>query len=280
MKIFLLIFIPLTIFASDFIGKIKSLRNDVFVVRNFETLDVEKGFQLKSKDIIITGDKSKAKVVFIDKTLLTVGKNSIFEIEDYMYDKTKKSRAKFKAKYGFFSAVTGKISPKGFALKTKTATIGVRGTAFEGQITKGKEKVSCTKGTITVSAKGKTFVVDAGQSLEIKEKMFEPDVAIVGEIISVTGRVFLIHGPHTFVATKGYQIGLKDKIITSYNSKAVIKLIDDTKVNLFKNSACRLDYKNGAGKIDVLKGIAELIGVSEKKVLNVGESVLVENGKF
>ena len=74
----LLLFLATSLFAEDYIGVIKSFRNDVFVVRNFETIDVSKGYKLLSKDIIITGNKSKAKLVFKDKTLITVGKNAIF----------------------------------------------------------------------------------------------------------------------------------------------------------------------------------------------------------
>ena len=270
-------------FSDSTIGAIKSMRNNVFVVRNFETMDVSKGFRLLSKDIIITGDKSKAKLRFDDKTLITVGKNSIFEIEDYMFDKTKKSKAKFKAKYGFFSAVTGKIgklAPDSFKLKTKTATIGVRGTAFEGKINKDGEDVACTKGTISVSAKGKTFILNEGESLEITEEMFEPDVEIVGEIVSVSGTVFLINGSQTFIATKGYQIGLKDQVITSYNSTAEIKLIDNTQVSLLKNSGCRLDYKDGAGKIDILKGTIKFNNQYGYRIASQGETVVIKSGKF
>jgi len=277
---YLLVFIMFlsgTAFADNTIGSIKSMRNDVFVVRNFETVDASKGYRLMSKDIIITGDKSKAKLRFDDKTLITVGKNSIFEIENYFFDKTKNSKASFKARHGFFSAVTGeigKLSPKGFALKTKTATIGVRGTVFEGSVTKDGENVSCVKGTITVSAKGKTFVLNEGESLEIVEEMFEADTEIIGEIISVTGTVFLINGSQTFVATKGYQIGLKDKVISSYNSTAKIKLIDDTKIEIFRNSGCLLDYKNGAGKVNILKGIVEFQNKDWSRVANKGEVVI------
>ena len=279
----LTIFISTNIFAVDYIGTIKSFRNDVFVIRNFETMEISKGYRLASRDIIITGNRSKAKLVFKDNTLITVGKNSIFEIEDYMFDKTKKSKAKFKAKFGFFSAVTGnigKVAPKRFSLKTKTATIGVRGTKFEGEISKDGENVVCVKGTITVSAKGKTFVLNEGQSLEITEKMFEPDLKIIGEITFVEGTVFLINGSQTFLATKGYQIGLKDKIITSYNSSAEIKLVDNTEVSLFKNSACLLDYKDGSGKVDVLKGMLKLNSQVDSRILYSGESVVINDGKF
>jgi len=275
MRIFIMMNVLITFMLSaDFIGTIKNIRNDVFVVRNFETLDSSKGFKLMSKDIIVTGDKSKAKLVFKDNTRITVGKNSIFEIEDYLFDKTKNSRAKFKAKSGFFQAVTGKIgkiSRDSFKLKTKTATIGVRGTVFEGQIGRKGESVKCVKGTIAISAKGKTFILNEGETLEITKKMFEADIKILGEIVEITGTVFLINGKNTFLATKGYQIGVKDKIVTSYSSTATIHLVNQTDINLLNNSACLLDFKYGEQYIQNLKGLVKVKSKSESKTLKRGE---------
>jgi len=271
MRLFIVMNVFITFMLSaEFIGSIKSMRNSVFIVRNFETLDVSKGFKLLSKDIIVTGNKSKAKLVFADNTRITVGKNSIFEIEDYLFDKTRNSRAKFKAKSGFFQAVTGKIGKiarNSFKLKTKTATIGVRGTVFEGTITRDGEDVKCVKGTIEISANGKTFILNEGQSLKITKKMFESDVKIIGEITDISGIVFLINGKNTFLATQGYKISVKDKIVTSYDSFATIKLIDDTNISLFNNSACLLDYQNDSKYIENLKGIVTV----QDNILKQGE---------
>jgi hypothetical protein len=281
--VFLLLLFKLVILGADYAGTIKSMRGDVFVVRNFETLEASRGYKLLSKDIVITAARSKAKLKFKDGTLISLGKNSIFEIENYMFDKTKKSKAKFRAKYGFFSAVTGKIgkvAPKSFALKTKTATIGVRGTAFKGSITKKGEEVECTKGTITVSAKGKTFVVNAGEKLEINKRMFEPDLDVMGEIVSITGTVFLINKGKTFLATVGQQIRPDDKIVAGYNSMANILLVDKTDITVYKNSGILIDYKNGLDVIKVLKGAVKVKGRSKANIFAQGDAVKMLNGRF
>jgi hypothetical protein len=281
--IFLLFFIKLLVWGADYVGKIKSMRGDVFVVRNFKTIEVSRGYKLLSKDIVITAAHSKAKLKFKDGTLISVGKNSIFEIENYMFDKTKNSKAKFRVKYGFFSAVTGKIgkiAPKSFALKTKTATIGVRGTAFKGSVTKQGEEVECIKGTITVSARGKTFIVNAGEKLKITKEMFDPDLDIIGEISSINGTVFLINQGKTFLATNGYKIRPKDKIVTSYNSLTNIQLIDQSNITVFHNSGIFLDFQNGHELIKVLKGFVKIKGKDKFNIFKQGESIQIDNGKF
>lgn len=273
--------VNLPLFAG--IGSIQQIRNDVFVVRDDETLETKEGFELLQRDVIITGEKSKAKLVFEDNTRITVGKNSIFEIQDYLFDKSKNSKASFKAKHGFFSAITGeigKVAPDSFALKTKTATIGVRGTAFEGEISPSKESVACTKGTIAVSAKGKTIILNEGESLEITEELFKPDVEFIGEIKSIEGVAFIINGEKTFIATVGHQLRPKERLVTSYNSKVKVILVDSAEIELHRNSGFIGDYKDGGETISVLKGAITI--KTDKKIGSVkeGESVIVRGGTF
>jgi ferric-dicitrate binding protein FerR (iron transport regulator) len=259
-------------------------RGDVFIVRNYETLDTKENHELMSKDIIITGDSAKARIKFKDGTLVTVGKNSIFEIENYVYDKSKNSDIKLRAKHGFFSAVSGEISkvaPEKFSLRTKTATIGIRGTAFEGEVSPTKESVACTKGAITVTAKGKTIVVKEGESLEIKEELFKAEIDVVGKVVSIKGVVFIIRDRRTFIADIGLDIKPSDKIVTSYDSEAQIELIDNSYVNILNNSATLVDYQNGGEIINALKGAVELVSINNsKKFLHIGEKEIIRSGKW
>ncbi len=265
------------LFANEPIGELVIKQNDVFVIRNLETVETFQGYKLLSKDIIVTGDQSKAKIEFIDKTVVTVGKSSIFEVENYKFDNKDSADnvANFKVKNGFFSAVTGqigKISPDKFALKTKTATIGVRGTAFEGDVAPGKESLACTKGSIGVTIKGKTIVVNEGESLEIKNGDFVEPIspnAEIGNVAVIDGIVFIIRGDNTTVANIGDKIFANDKIVTSYNSSAQIDLIDKNSLKVLKNSGCFLNIKSGKYQIEVVKGFVEQIINGQKNLIGV-----------
>ena len=76
--------------------------------------------------------------------------------------KQKSSVAKFKMKSGVFRAITGriaKVAPEKFKLRTKTATMGIRGTIFSGIVGDDKEEFFCEKGAI--------YVVSGGVSVDI-----------------------------------------------------------------------------------------------------------------
>jgi len=90
---------------------------------------------LENGDTIEVKQKAKAQMRFDDGTVITLGRNSIFSINQYLYDETKESKAEFDILKGTFKFLTGhigKVAPEHFKLKAKTATIGIRGTYVAG----------------------------------------------------------------------------------------------------------------------------------------------------
>ena len=162
MKILIILFLVNTfVFAN--IGKIASMRGTCTVKRGSENLNATLGFVLEEKDILNTQKKSKLQIIFKDGSIVTVGKSSVFNIAEYSFDAKDDSKAK--ASFGFlkgsFKSITGKIgkiAPDKFKLRTKTATIGIRGTTIVGN----QSAVACTQGAITITANGVTHVVPAG----------------------------------------------------------------------------------------------------------------------
>jgi len=166
MKIFILLALSINLlFAS--VAKLTALKGDVSVFRASKELTAKVGMALEEKDKIVTKIASKAQMIFKDKTVITIGKNSSFSIHEYLYEpKAKKASAKFGASRGFFKAITGaigKINPDKFALQTKTSTIGIRGTHFFGMMDDKQETIGCTQGAIVVSANGVSVDVLAGE---------------------------------------------------------------------------------------------------------------------
>jgi len=90
---------------------------------------------LNNGDKIEVASKSRTQMRFNDGTVVTLGRDSIFSIDEYLYDSTDKSKAEFniiKGSFKFLTGNIGKIAPKHFKLKAKTATMGVRGTYVAG----------------------------------------------------------------------------------------------------------------------------------------------------
>ncbi|MCV6606819.1 MAG: FecR family protein [Campylobacterales bacterium] len=180
MKKLLLVFLlgSLSLFGSV-IGHIVKYKGDVRVLRsidnnltNIETISVEQGkFPIQVNDIVITKQKSRAFIEFNDKTVINLGRESEFIIKDYLYDEAKKeASSEFEIPKGAFKAITGgigKINPDKFKIKTRTSTIGIRGTELVGVIGATKESIACTKGAIFTASNGVTVDIPAGFLTEI-----------------------------------------------------------------------------------------------------------------
>lgn len=155
-----LIFVS-TLFAN--IGKITLLEGEAFVKRGEETLRLNISDSISNNDFIETKTNSKVKITFIDNTIITIGKESSLKIEDYFFDSNNKNSAKteLNVSKGAFHAITGqigKVNPEKFKLKTKNATIGIRGTEIYGD----QNRVFCTQGAIFVNSFGETREVSQG----------------------------------------------------------------------------------------------------------------------
>ncbi|MCT7501487.1 FecR family protein [Aliarcobacter cryaerophilus] len=150
-----------TLFAN--IGKITLLEGEAFVKRGQETLRLNISDQISNNDFIETKTNSKVKITFIDNTIITIGKESSLKIEDYFFDSNNKNSAKteLSVSKGAFHAITGqigKVNPEKFKLKTKNATIGIRGTEIYGD----QNRVFCTQGAIFVNSFGETREISQG----------------------------------------------------------------------------------------------------------------------
>ncbi len=152
--ILLLISATLT-FAS--IGRISALNGDISISRDSKVVKATAGTTLEQKDVIKSTKGSTAQIVFNDNTIIKVGSATTFKVEEYLFDE-KNPNVKFRVEEGSFKAITGKIgkiAPDKFKLETKTATIGIRGTAFVGKVQpNGDLYVACTKGVITLTPIG------------------------------------------------------------------------------------------------------------------------------
>lgn len=160
---FLLLIILCVFDLFSSVGKISALNGKIVVDRSTEQLIADIGFSLEEKDIVTSDDKSKAQITMNDGTVLSIGKNSKLNINEYVYDEKnpQESKADFKFAEGTFKSITGaigKAAPDRFKLETKSASIGIRGTIVVGS----QEKIACTHGQIAVTSAGVTQILNAG----------------------------------------------------------------------------------------------------------------------
>ena len=148
------------------IGKVSLLKGEASTSRNNQTITLANGIALEKHDVITTQANSQIQLIFEDKTVITLGSESILDIQEYLND-DQESKAKFKFNQGTFKTITGQIgkkSPENFNLETKTATIGIRGTTVVGSIGEGDSPdiIGCSSGRIAVSNENGSVIINAG----------------------------------------------------------------------------------------------------------------------
>ena len=160
-------------FAS--IGQLSMVDGNVEIIRDGKVKIAKLNDELEKLDIIKTDKNSKAKITFNDNTIVTIGKESIVNVEDYVLeDKNVKFEASvIKGAFHAISGKIGKINPDKFRLKTKSASIGIRGTEFLGDI----NQVACLKGKILVFSNGEERAVEAGNIVKTSLNQVPSQVA-------------------------------------------------------------------------------------------------------
>jgi hypothetical protein len=229
----------LSVMAFGSIGYVNELRGKAQITRNANTIDVKAGTRLYEKDIIKTFNKSKLRVMLNDATTITIGKDSILNIEEYLYDKEKETKSKPKTSFyfmqGSFKIITGqigKINRDGFKLKTKTASMGIRGTTIVGN----QDKIACTSGSITVSSAGKTIIVNSGMFTNtIKDKVPTSPKPFTSNEFKELDTFKKTKGPKNAEAKKEHKQTLANK------HKKRLKQINSTTSTIVQNTPATID---------------------------------------
>ncbi len=169
MKIILSLFIfTVALFAN--IGTVTLLKGEATIKHGNGVVDVKMGDDVNSGDQIDTYAKSKMQIILSDNTIITLGANTKYIIDSY--DDKNDLHASMRLKRGLLKIITGKIgkiAPSRFKLKTKSATIGVRGTGWRTYVGANVENFVCFKGAIVIALDKKTILLPAGNMLLITD---------------------------------------------------------------------------------------------------------------
>lgn len=116
-------------YAAAPIGAVAASEGTVTLQRGGKTYKLPTGTKLFNGDAVLTSKGSFAKLLFNDDSLLTVGANSSFKLENYAVTATSRS-ASFRLMFGKVRAIVSKFASGNTDYKfvTPTAVAGVRGT--------------------------------------------------------------------------------------------------------------------------------------------------------
>ena len=99
--------------------------------------------QVITGDVIITGSTGKVQIELPDQTRIVIGPNSQMVINKLLFRRNDKARrVRLKAIAGTFRLITGNSPKRAFSVRTPTATMAVRGTAFDFAVGKSNKDTS------------------------------------------------------------------------------------------------------------------------------------------
>ena len=176
-KIILTLFFLVSFVFANNIGKIVAFKGEATITRDGKDILVNKNTLLMKNDTINTTSNTKLQILFKDETIISVGQNSTLKINDYLFEDNN-VKAEFAMAKGVFRTITGKIgkiAPQNFKLKTKTASIGIRGTQIVTSIADNTEKIFCTEGQIEIKNNftNDRVIVNKGEFISLKENSIE-----------------------------------------------------------------------------------------------------------
>jgi hypothetical protein len=107
------------------------------------------------RDTLQTVRDGAMHIVLKDNSVLRLGSNASAVIDEFVYDPSGNGRMVASVSAGIARFITGKLKGEQVAVRTPTATIGVRGTDFSVWVERdGRRTIWVNQGTIAVTPQG------------------------------------------------------------------------------------------------------------------------------
>jgi len=183
------------------IGVTAAVQNEVTGLQGASSESLVAGAQVFQDEVIKTGVKSMAQLLFLDQTSLSVGPQSQVTLDKFVYNpSTNTGTLVLQSTAGAFRFITGTQPSVNYKINTALATIGVRGTIVDYYAGSTGLYIVAQQGNeagaVTVLVGGKTYVLLPGQALFVA-----PDKTVTGpmtpddQFIKVAGVVpFPLYG--------------------------------------------------------------------------------------
>jgi outer membrane immunogenic protein len=139
--------------AEDQIGSAISVIKDVNESHAGRTAPLKVGEQVVRNQIITTAPASQARLEFLDRTELQIAPVSSVKLDSFVYDPASGAKqVVVNTTAGAFRFVSG--FGHNYTVKTPTATLGIRGTAFAVRVSPQKTDVVLYNGEVSVCSNG------------------------------------------------------------------------------------------------------------------------------
>ncbi len=171
------------VFAEDTVGTMVAVRGKVLIDRDKRMFEAKLKDDILIKDTVSTLEASRAKMLFVDDSVLTLGEKSKAVIKELVYSKDKRGKSIFNLVEGKMRSIVGKSD---FEVHTPTSVAAARGTVifFETGIKDGKKFtiIICIEGIVTGKSSDEkitgSFTLKPGMMITIFEGEPIPDPII------------------------------------------------------------------------------------------------------
>ena len=197
---FILIAMPQSLADDGVIGTIMEVEG-VAVIKGSDGLAKAAAVEteIHLNDQIATGKDSRAMVLFIDDTEMTMSENTELKVDEYIFDP--EDNAQNKARYnilrGTFYYISGLIAKKespDVLVKTPHGAIGIRGTEFWGGDIDGEYAVLVADGRVDVTNDQGRVSIAKGQGSAIHGRpadLFKTKIWPVEKVARAKATIFL-----------------------------------------------------------------------------------------
>jgi len=194
-------------FAASGIGYLSYTYGDVWIERQGTKQIAKRGETLFQQDIVVTGKRSRAKIMLHDKSRVYVGYHSRLELKKYRMRGAKLLSASINMFWGKAKFYVNKLGPTGssFRVRTTTAVLGVRGTSF----------------LVTQPVPDNLDDIQV-QNLSSNFEVFREHVKLPTQVVLATGRVDLdIPGQPSISLTPGNTANINAKGIANVGKSSL-----------------------------------------------------------
>ncbi|RZA29305.1 MAG: hypothetical protein EOP02_04930 [Proteobacteria bacterium] len=106
------------------------------------------GADISLGEQIVTGQSGQVQIIFSDQTRLVVGPSSALVLEDYLFNGRTADKLAINALAGSFRFISGNSPKSAYSIKTPTASIAVRGTKFDFNVSRPRTDLMLYEGAV------------------------------------------------------------------------------------------------------------------------------------
>lgn len=106
------------------------------------------GADISLGEQVVTGPSGQVQIVFSDQTRLVVGPGSALTIESYLFNGNTADKFAINALAGSFRFISGNSPKAAYSINTPTASIAVRGTKFDFNVTRPRTDLMLYEGGV------------------------------------------------------------------------------------------------------------------------------------